>query len=108
MSVKNTIPETSCTVIPMGYCMPLYLINYVSKSCILLSGMMVKTIGPLWNSIDCEPSLYFAIPGPGMADSSVWPSGVMLVGEWGESRNDSPVASPFGFIAHFSLIYWSE
>ena len=23
--------------------------------------------------IDCEPSLYFAISGPGMADSSFWP-----------------------------------
>ena len=31
MSVKNTIPETSCTVIPMGYCMPLYLINCLEK-----------------------------------------------------------------------------
>ena len=70
--------------------------------------MMVKSIEPLWNSIDYEPSLYFAIPGPGMADSSVWPCGEMQVGEWGESRNDSPVASPFGFTVHFSLICWSE
>ena len=67
MSVKNTIPETSCTVLPMRYCMP----NCVSKSCIFLPGMMVKTIGPLWNSIDCEPSSYFASPLPGIADPSV-------------------------------------
>ena len=42
--------------------------------------------------LDCEPSLYFAISGSGMADFSVWPSGVMQVGE-------------LGLNAHFSLIY---
>ena len=36
--------------------------------------------------IDCEPSLYFVISGPGMADSSMWPCGIMQVGEWGETR----------------------
>ena len=38
-----------------------------------------------------------------MADSSVWPSGVMQM-----SLADSLVALPLGFTAHFSLIYWSE
>ena len=47
--------------------------------------------------LDCEPFLYIAISGPGMADSSVWPCGVM-------SLADSLVASPLGFTAYFSLI----
>ena len=38
------------------------------------------------SQLDCEPSLYFAISGPRMADSLVWPCGIMQVGEWGESR----------------------
>ena len=35
--------------------------------------------------VDCEPSLYFAISGPGMADSSVWSCDLLQVGELGES-----------------------
>ena len=31
------------------------------------------------NIVDCEPSLYFVISGPGMEDYSVWPCGVMQV-----------------------------
>ena len=35
-------------------------------------------------NVDCEPSLYFAISGPGMEDSLVWSSVLMQVEDWGE------------------------
>ena len=53
-----------------------------------------------WFNLDCEPSLYFAISGPGMADSSVWPCGIMQVGEWARA--------PLGHRLIFSLIFWFE
>ena len=42
--------------------------------------------------LDCEPSLHFAISGPGMEDSSVWLCGVMQVVECGESKNKGTAA----------------
>ena len=57
---------------------------------VIISHKMVVISISTW--LDCEPSLYFAISGLGMEDSSVCLCGVMQVGEWGESRSDGTVA----------------